>query len=178
MPGSLNNALLFLINSIFDLYLFILAVRLILAWSRADYFNPITRVVIQVTQPVIAPLRRVIPNYARIEFSTLVFMIFLEIVKISVISLLVMGGAPVVAVIITALVEFTRLILNTFFYAILVHVIMSWVSPGYSPLGQVLTQLSSPILRPCQRLIPPLGGLDLSPVIAMLGLQFVMILLR
>jgi YggT family protein len=177
MPGSLNNALLFLINTIFDLYLLVLCIRLILAWARADYFNPITHVVIQITQPVIAPLRRLIPNYARIEFSTLIFIIFVEIIKIYLLSLLLMGGAPIPAIILTALEAFIRLLLNTFFYAILLHVIMSWISPGHTPLGQVLTQLSSPILRPCQRIIPPLGGLDLSPVFAMIGLQFLIILL-
>jgi YggT family protein len=177
MTGSLNNAILFLINTLFDLYLFVLCIRLILAWSRADYFNPITRIIIQLTQPVIAPLRRLIPNYARIEFSTLVFIICLEIIKIYLLSLILMGGAPIVVIFITAIEAFIRLVLNTFFYAIILHVIMSWISPGYSPLGQVLTQLSAPILRPCQRLIPPLGGLDLSPVLALIGLQFLMILL-
>jgi YggT family protein len=177
MSGSLNNAVLFLINTVFDLYLFVLCIRLILAWSRADYFNPITRVIIQLTQPVIAPLRRLVPNYARIEFSTLLFIIFLEIIKIYLLSLLLMGGAPVFVIVITAIQALIRLILNTFFYAIILHVIMSWVSPGYSPLGQVLTQLSSPILRPCQRWVPPLGGLDLSPILALIALQFLMILL-
>jgi YggT family protein len=177
MPGSLNNAVLFLINTLFDLYLFVLCIRLILAWSRADYFNPITRIIIQLTQPIIAPLRRLIPNYARIEFSTLFFIIVLEMIKIYLLSLLIMGGAPIAIIFLTAIQAFIRLVLNTFFYAIIVYVILSWISPGYSPLGQVLTQLSSPILRPCQRLIPPIGGLDLSPILALIALQFLMILL-
>lgn len=177
MPGSLNNAILFLINTVFDLYLFVLCIRLILAWSRADYFNPITRVIIQLTQPIIGPLRRIIPNYARVEVSTLVFILFLEVAKIYVISLLMMGGAPIVMLLLASLEAFARLVLNTFFYAIIFYVILSWVNPGYSPLGQVLSQLSSPILRPCQRIIPPIGGLDLSPLVAIIGLQFLMILL-
>lgn len=177
MPASLNNAILFLINTVFDLYLFVLCIRLILAWSRADYFNPITRTIIQLTQPIIAPLRRLIPNYARIEFSTLTFIIFLEIIKIYILSLLLMADASITIIMIMALQSVIKLILNTFFYAIILHVILSWVRPGYSPLGQVLIQLSSPILRPCQRLIPPIGGLDFSPVLALIILQFLIILL-
>lgn len=177
MPGSLNNALLFLINTLFDLYLFILCARFILAWSRADYFNPITRIIIQMTQPIIAPLRRIIPNMGRMEFSTLVFIIFLEIVKIFLLIWLMIGSASLLAILLAALENTIKLFLNTFFYAIIVFVIMSWVSPGPSPLRQVLTQLSSPILRPCQRFIPPIGGLDISPIFALIVLQFFMILL-
>ena len=177
MPGSLNNALLFLLNTIFDLYLFVLCVRFILAWSHADYFNPITRMIIQITQPIIAPLRRFIPNSGRIECATLVFIIFLEVIKIFLLTWLIMGGASFAAILFTAMENTVKLFLNTFFYAIIVFAIMSWVSPGPSPLRQVLTQLSAPILRPCQRLVPPIGGLDISPIFALIALQFFMILL-
>src|SRR5580693_7808620 len=88
MYQSLNNTGLFLINSIFDLYLMVLCVRLILAYSRANYFNPITRFVITVTQPIIAPLRRYIPNYHGIEYATLFFILILSIIKYLIISAL------------------------------------------------------------------------------------------
>jgi YggT family protein len=177
MTDSLNNAVLFLINTLFDLYLFILCIRFILAWSRADYFNPITRIIIQLTQPVIAPLRRVIPNYQRIEGSTLIFIIFLEIIKICILSWLMIGIVTFIPVLLTALEHTIKLFLSTFFYAIIAFVIMSWISPGPSPLRQVLTQLSDPLLRPCQRIIPPIGGLDISPIFAIILIQFLTILL-
>jgi YggT family protein len=177
MPGSLNNALLFLITTLFNIYLFVLCARFILAWSRADYFNPITRTIIQMTQPIIAPLRYIIPNYGRMETSTLFFIVVLEIIKIYLLSWIIIGSVPFIAVFFTALENTLKLFLSTFFYAIIAFVIMSWVSPGPSPLRQVLSQLSTPVLRPCQRLIPPMGGLDLSPFFAVVILQFLMILL-
>lgn len=174
MYQSLNNTGIFLINSIFDLYLMVLCVRLILAYSRANYFNPIIRLVITITQPVIAPLRRYIPNYNGIEFSTLLFMVILATVKYLLISALFFTPPSLGLLFIGAIFSCVKLILSIFFYSILFGAILSFLTPGETPLSQVLSQLSSPILRPLQRLIPPVGGFDLSPIPALLVLQIFM----
>ncbi|MDA8562107.1 YggT family protein [Gammaproteobacteria bacterium] len=171
MYQSLNNTGFFLINSIFDLYLMILCVRLILAYSKANYFNPITRFIIVLTQPVIAPVRQYIPNYKRLETSTLLFMLALSILKIAIISYLFSNIPSVQILIIAGFLECVKLILNTLFYSILIAAILSFFSPQETPLTQILSQITSPILRPFQRLIPPVSGFDLSPIPVLLLLQ-------
>ena len=69
-------------------------------------------------------------------------------------------------------------VLTLMFWIILIRVLMSWVSPDpYNPLVRALYQITDPILRPAQRLIPPMGGLDLSPIVVLLGIQFIKIFL-
>lgn len=174
--GSLNNALVFLINSLFDMYLFVLCIRLILAWSRANYFNPITQFIIKITQPLVGPVRRMIPNFRGIECSTLVLIVLFEMIKVAILSLVLSGIPAVSALLSLSLVYTIRLILTTFFYAILVQALLSWFQPHYTPVSQLLTQITAPILRPLQRVIPPISGFDISPIPALLILQLLLIL--
>lgn len=177
MPQSLNNASLFLISTLFDLYLTVLVVRLILAWVKADYFNPVTRLIVQITNPVVIPLRKYIPTYSDVECSTLVLILVLEMIKYIIISLFFTGIPSISVLIIFSIRNAISLLLKTFFYAILINVILSWVQPGYSPLGQVTSQLSDPIMRPLRRVIPPVGGFDITPIPALLILQFLIMVI-
>ncbi len=179
MPATLNEAGLFLITILFDLYLFVLSARLLLFWVKADYFNPITHFVIRLTDPIITKLRRVLPNHRNLETSTLILILFLELSKLLLISLLfdAIPDIGMTAFVFLTLTNTLKLILGTFFYAILFHAILSWIQPGYSPISQILSQLSAPILRPLQRAIPPVAGFDLTPLFALILLQFIMILL-
>lgn len=178
MTNSLNTAALFLINTLFDLYLVVLMARMILAWVHADYYNPITQVIIKLTQPVISPLRRALPNFKGIELSTLIVILSLEVIKFFLIGLVTFGlPSNFFGLFILAGADTIKLLLNTFFYAIVLLAILSWVQQGYSPVARVLMQMASPIMRPFQRLIPPIGGFDLSPIPAMIFLQLLIILL-
>lgn len=177
MSGSLTNAGLFLVNTLFDLYLFILCIRLLLAWVRADYFNPMTHFVIKLTEPVITPLRRIVANRGNLEMSTLSFILFLEIIKFLLISLFFDSMPDFTTLLLLAISSTLKLILSTFFYAILLQAILSWIQPGYSPITQILAQLSSPILRPLQRLVPPVAGFDITAIPALIILQLLIILL-
>jgi YggT family protein len=177
MPESLNNAGVFLINSLFDLYIFVLVIRLILVKMRADYFNPLSQFIVKITQPVITPLRRIFPNVAHIELASLVLIFLLEIIKFYLIGLIMTGLPHITGVLILAIADILKTLLNTFFYAILMQIILSWVQPGYSPMGRVLSLITSPIMRPIQRIIPPIGGMDISPIPALLGIQCLIILL-
>ena len=146
-------------------------------WVRADYFNPFTQLIIKLTNPVITRLRRIIPNYRNLETSTLVFILFLEIIKFCLLSLFVVNMPNVVTLLYLTMAGALKLVISTFFYAILFHAILSWIQPGYSPIAKLLSQLSSPILRPLQRAIPPVAGFDLTPLFALIILQLAMILL-
>lgn len=176
MSNSFTNAGLFLINTLFDLYLFVLVARLILAWSRADSFNPITRFILNVT-PFIKPLRRVIPTYAGIEFATLAAIILLEVLKLFLLTWLMADFLDFVTLFMLAINNTLKLILNTFFYAIFIQAILSWIQPGYSPLTQILMYITEPLLRPLRRVIPPIGGFDITPIPALIILQLLIILL-
>jgi len=171
MISSLNNTGAFLINTIFDLYLMVLAARLILAFSKANYFNPITRFVITLTQPIINPIRRVIPNYDGIEFSTLLVILVLQLIKFSLIGAMFITMPAFDSLLIISITSSIKLILTLLFYSIMISAIMSLLTPNQTPFTQVLYELSSPFLRPFQRMIPPVGGFDISPIPALLILQ-------
>jgi len=178
MTTPIQDAELFLINTIFDLYLLILMIRFILCWVRSNYFNPITRFIINCTQPLVAPLRRILPTYSGIEFATLVWILIFATLKFFLVGLVIVGlpKAPA-GLLVLALATTLKLLLNTFFYAIFLQVILSWVQPGYSPIGELLSQVTSPIMRPIRRLVPSIGGIDISPIPALIILQLLLIVL-
>lgn len=177
MSSHFSEAGIFLVKALFELYLLILMVRLILAYVQANYFNPVTRFIVTLTQPLVAPVRRIIPNYRRIEFSTLLLIIIIELIKISLLFALIGVSTSAMVLPFIAIIETIKLLLQTFFYAILLQALMSWFQPGETPATQLLRQISDPILRPLQRLIPPIGGFDITPIPALLLLQLFLILL-
>jgi YggT family protein len=176
MQSPINNAGIFLISTLFDLYLFVLIMRLVLVATRVDYFNPLSQVVIKLTQKIITPLRRVIPNYKNIELATVVVLLGVEVIKFILLGLIIVGLPNPAGLIILAVADSLKSLVNLFFYAIIIQAIMSWVSTGHSPMTQVIHKITTPIIRPFQRIIPPMGGLDISPIPAMIALQLLLIL--
>ncbi|OGT45955.1 MAG: hypothetical protein A3E83_02635 [Gammaproteobacteria bacterium RIFCSPHIGHO2_12_FULL_41_20] len=175
MSSALNNSLLFLINTVFDLYLFVLVIRLVLVWIRADYYHPATQFIIKLTQVLITPLRRVLPNIKKLETATLVLILLLEILKYFLIISLSIGMPNILGLAILAVADVIKTFVNTFFYAILIQAVLSWIQP-YSPMAEVLYRFTSPLMRPIQRLIPPVANFDISPIPAMIGLQLLLML--
>lgn len=172
---TLNTAGLFLVSSLFDIYLMILALRIILVFVRSDFYNPLSQLVIKLTQFLVNPLRRIIPNVAHVELSCLVIFFIFEIVKFYLICLMTSGEPHVIGLLLLALADGVKHFLNIFFYAILAVAILSWIHATYSPIMNILIKISSPVLRPFQRLIPPVAGFDISPIPAMLVLQLLII---
>jgi len=169
-------AVLFLIETLFGLYLTILAVRFILAYEHANYFNPITRFIITVTQSIVSPVRRILPNIGRLEVSTLFLIFILVIIKLLLIFLIVQQHFTISLFLYIIIREVINLFLKTFFYAILIFSILSWVHIDATPLMQVLSQLSAPVLRPLRKIIPPIAGFDISSLVALILIQVLMIL--
>ena len=176
MPDTLNNGLIFLISTVFDIYLFILIARVLLVWAGASYYDPISQFVIKLTSVIVNPIRKIIPNVKNIEMASLVLILILEVIKFLLISTLTIGMPTIVGLIVLSFGDTLKLIIQCFFYAILLQAIMSWVQP-YSPVNQLLFRITAPIMRPIQRVIPPIGGFDISPIPAMIGLQFLLIIL-
>jgi YggT family protein len=176
MSPAVQEALIFLVNAIFTFYIFVLLIRFILAWVRADYYNPIAQFFIKLTQPVIAPLKRIIPNYKNFELSTIVLVILVELMKFSAAAYLKNINLGLSNMMLLTLADIFGTLFNIFFYAILIQAISSWFNQGYSTMSELLSKVTSPIMRPLHRVIPPVGGIDLSPVAAMILLQFLNIL--
>lgn len=176
MSDTMRRALMFLIDTLFNLYLFILVVRLVLAWVRSDYFNPVTQFVVKMTDIFVRPLRRIFPNIKNLETATLVLILVIEMVKFFLITFISYGFPNLLGLPILASADLLYLILQTFTYAIILQAILSFVQPA-SPLLHVLYRFSSPIMRPIQRLVPPVGGIDLSPIPALIILQLMGIVL-
>jgi YggT family protein len=176
MSPAVQEALIFLVNAVFSSYIFILLIRFILAWVRADYFNPVSQFFIKLTQPLVGPLRRVIPNYKNGELATLVLVILFELIKFNAAAYLKNMSFTFSTLLLLTLADMAGTILNIFFYAILIQALSSWFHQGYSPMTEVLHKITSPIMRPLHRIIPPIGGIDVSPVAAMILLQFLNIL--
>ena len=170
-----DSAGLFLITTLFDLVSFIFILRIVLVWARADYHNPISQFVYKLTQFIIGPLRRVVPNYKNIEFASVIIVIVLAMVKYSLLGLLLFGRAHPAGLVILASADILKSVLNLFFYAILLQAIMSWVQSGYSPILYLLNQITLPLMRPFQRIIPPISGMDITPIPVMILLQLMII---
>jgi len=172
-----TNPLIFLIQTLFGLYIAVVVIRFLLQWVRADFYNPISQFVVKVTSPVLNPLRRVIPGYAGLDLSALALAWLLEAVELALLSFLLGLGHNPLWALGWAVPALVGLVINIFLFAILVRVILSWVNPDpYNPAVSLLDRLTDPIMRPAQRLIPPIGGIDLSPMAAMIGLVLLQML--
>lgn len=174
--SGIHDGVLFLIKTFFDLYLFILVIRVLLAFAGASYFDPITQFVVKCSDFLVKPVRRVIPNISGIEVSTVVIIFALEFVKFALIAALTDSLYSIAGIAVIALADTIGKFLLAQFYAIIMQVILSWVQPG-SPMNSILYRINAPIMRPIQRLVPTIGGIDISPIPAMILLQLLIILI-
>jgi YggT family protein len=169
----------YLIDAIISIVLFFFLLRFLLQLSRADFRNPIARGTMQLTNWLILPLRKVLPPIGRVDTASIVAVLLVAGTGIGLASLIAGVGLPPADVwLIRTLRMLASNILLLYLIAILVSVVISWVSPGgYSPAQALIDVLTAPILRPIRRLLPPIGGFDFSPVVALLAIQFLRILL-
>ena len=137
---------------------------------------------LRATNPLLAPLRRIIPGYRGLDIASLVLILILIVAKALMLLTIQTGGLPAgigPQLLVYTLRELASLILDYVFWAVLVRVILSWVAPDPSnPVVRVVIQITEPLMAPVRRLLPDMGGLDLSPLIVLLGVQFVKILFQ
>ena len=168
-----------LIQTFFSLYITVILLRLLLQLARAAFYNPISQFLVRATAPVLKPLRRVIPGFFGIDFSSIVLALVLQMLATSL--LLAIAGYGMVNplfLLIWAVLGCIGIIVNIYFVGIIVSIILSWVSPGsYNPAVILLHQLTEPVMAPFRQIIPPLGGLDLSPIFVFLVIKVVQIIL-
>jgi len=176
MPNAIHTALLFLIETLCSLYLFVLMIRIVLVWIRSDYFNPLTQFIVKLTNAFVKPLRRILPNIYRLELASVVLAFLLGLIKFSLLAYLNVGLANVLGLSVLSLGDMLATLLQVFTYAILLQALLSFVQP-FSPINIILHRFTAPIMQPLQRIIPPIAGLDLSPIPALIGLQLLSILI-
>jgi YggT family protein len=178
MSGYLTNPINFLIQTIFGLYILAVMLRFMLQLVRADFYNPVSQFLVKITNPPLKLFRRLIPGLGGIDLASLILAWLLKSVEILLIILVGGGAANLVGPLIWALPELLDLVINIFLFGILIQVILSWVSPGnYNPAIGLLYSLTAPVLRPAQKLLPPMGGIDISPMLAMIALFLLKMLL-
>jgi YggT family protein len=173
-------ALIYLLETLLSLAALAMLLRLLLQWVRADFRNPLARALVQITSPLLVPLRRLLPAVGRIDTASVVLLLAFVLLKVAVAWLLSgLGLPPVLVWLRLAVSELLQLLLWTYFFAIFIYALLSLIAQGsYSPAQALLATLCEPVLGRIRRVIPPLGGLDLSPLWAGIAIQALLILLR
>ncbi|PKH03625.1 hypothetical protein CXF72_05290 [Psychromonas sp. MB-3u-54] len=166
------NAVHFLANTLFDLYIMIVLLRIWLQVARADFYNPFSQFIIKATQPVVGPLRKIIPGLGGWDLATIVFAFAVACLKITTLSLIVGDAINPVVILIFGLIILIKAVFKILFWVLILRAILSWVSRGNNPIEAVMIQLTEPLLAPIRRFMPQMGGLDLSMLVVLIGLQF------
>lgn len=166
------DALVFLINAIFGLYAGAIMLRFLLQCVRANFYNPLAQAVVKVTNPLLLPLRRIIPGWHNLDIAALVLMFAVELLNVLLLLLILGITVAPLYLLYWTLIKLLSLLINLYFFSILLQALLSWVNQGgYDPVSGLLKPLNAPLLRPVRRILPPLGGLDFSPLVVMLLLQ-------
>lgn len=171
------DAMNFLINIAFDLFIIVALLRLWLQLVRADFYNPVSQFVVRATNPLVQPMRRLIPMIGQLDLASLVLALLLGTAKVVTLSALngftispvqigIFGGLSVLAQ-----------ALDLLFWIVIIRALLSWFSRGYNPMEAILHQLTEPLMAPLRRLLPPMGGLDLSAMLLIIIIIFVQRLL-
>lgn len=168
-----SNPFLFLIETLFDLYIIVLMLRFLLQQLGADFYNPVSQFIVRATSPVVIPVRRIVPGFGGFDVATIVLIIAFIGLKAVLVSTLQGYGVSLVGLLLYSVREFLTLAINVFMFAIILQAILSWVNPDpYNPVYSILHSITAPVLRPVQRMLPQMGGLDLSPLFVLIALMF------
>ncbi|MEI7993605.1 MAG: YggT family protein [Methylococcaceae bacterium] len=168
----MTDPIIFLIDTLFSLYILAVLLRFLLQWCGADFYNPISQFLVKVTHPPLKILRRFVPSIGKIDTSSLVLVLTLQM--LSDFSILLLKGVTINigALTILSITQLISLLINVLVFAVFARALLSWVNPGaFNAAASILATLTEPLLELCRKLIPSLGGIDLSPLAALLLLQ-------
>ncbi len=181
MNDVASNVSAFLVHTLFTLYIAALMLRMLLALVRADFYNPLSQFLVTVTNPVLIPVRRVIPSIARVDTASVLLMLVLKMLELALLAMIA-GGAPSFPVLfVIAVLQLAELLIQIFIFALIVQAVISWVAPSQAyenPAVSILRDLTRPLLRPVRSVLPPIGMVDLSPMVVIIGLYVLLIVLR
>lgn len=176
-PGYLSSPMAFLVDITFSLYIMAVMLRFLLQWARADFYNPLAQFLVRITQPVLHPFRRVIPGWGGIDLPALVVMVLLQMLALALLMIIAGVSPRIDYLILRTPAELISLLLNIYLIAIFMRVLLSWINPhGYNPAMTIILSLTEPVMRPFRAIIPPIAGIDLSPLAAIVAIQVVRML--
>jgi YggT family protein len=172
-------AVLFILNALLTLVVVAFLLRALMPLVRADFRNPLGQAVLQFTDPLVRPLRRVLGSAGRVDVASIVAVLLVQFASTALLRLVAGAGFTFTVTLVAALRMLAQTVLSLFSVALLAYVVLSWIAPGaYSPATRMLGALCEPLLRPVRRVIPPIAGLDLAPVFVLIGLQALQLVLR
>ena len=178
MNGSSTNAFSFLVGTLLDLYITAVLLRLMLQWVRADFYNPVCQFLVKITNPLIVPLRRVIPSIKRLDTASVVLLLALEFFSVWVASRISSNPLDIQQILVFSLMKLFATLMMTWFFLIIAGVILSWVGARMQhPVVPLVYQLTEPVLAPIRKVIPPIAGIDLSPLFALIAIRFLLLLI-
>lgn len=169
-----DNPFVFLIDTLFDIYIAILLLRFLLQYVGADFYNPISQFIVKATQKPVFIARRFVPGFRGLDMATLVLVLIFILLKLTVLHAI--GGIQpsIASIVIQGFYDLIQLVIDIFIIAIFVQAILSWINPDpYNPVSGLLRSLTSPILSPIRKRLPNMGGFDFSPIIGLIGLMFI-----
>ncbi|WP_434926823.1 YggT family protein [Shewanella sp. HL-SH8] len=170
------NAMSFLVSTLFDLYLMVVILRFWLQLVKADFYNPFSQFVVKATQPIVAPMRRVIPSIGSIDTASLLLALIVVILKMLVLTFIAGAGIDIATLLLFSVVSVLKNAGVLLFWMLLIRAVLSWFNQGYNPIVMIMSQLTDPILAPIRKVIPAIGGLDLSVLVLFIAMNFINIL--
>ena len=177
---AINEISLYLIQTATGIYLLIMLLRFILQLVLADFYNPISQFLVRATNPLVLPLRRLLPARGRFDPASLILAILIQ--WLGIIALLWMSGAalPAISLMLAwSVVGVLGLLVKIYFFALLGMIILSWIAPGASnPAIYLMYQITEPVMAPFRSVLPAMGGLDFSPILVFILINIVQIALR
>lgn len=180
MTNGLINVAIFLISTIFSLYAFIVLLRFFLQWVKADFYNPVSQMIMKATNAVVLPLRRVVPGFFHLDWSCVVVVYLLFLIEDLLIGLLKGYGLDPLFIFVKPLLDMPFAIINLFVYLIVIRAIASWfIQGGYNPIFVAIYQITEPLLSRARKIIKPTAaGFDFSPIIVLVVLFCIQIFLQ
>ncbi|PCS23392.1 YggT family protein [Candidatus Enterovibrio escicola] len=168
------NSMYFLISTLLDLYIVIVLFRVWLQWSHADFYNPFSQFVVKITQPVVTPLRRIIPSIGGFDLASVLFVYVLCIGQSFVLQMIMLSAILPFneSYLLIGLITMVKTAGKLLFWVLIIRSLLSWVNQGRHPIQIVIIQLTEPLVAPIRRRLPSLGGLDLSILVPIIMLQF------
>jgi YggT family protein len=155
----------------------VVILRFWLQLAKADFYNPFSQFIVKATHPVLAPMRRILPSVGSIDTASIVLALLVVLVKMLVLTLLAGAAIEILTLLLFSLISVVKEAGVLLFWLILIRALLSWFNQGHNPIVMMITQLTEPVLAPARRIIPPMGGLDLSVLLVIIGLNFVNMLL-
>ncbi len=178
--GALNEILVYLLQTFLSLFLLLVMLRFLLQLVRADFYNPISQFLVKVTNPLILPLRKLVPGLWGLDLAALLLLVLVQIAGIA--AMLFLNGFALpnpLLLLLWSVLGIAGLLVNFYFFALLAVIILSWIAPGsHNPVIYLLHQVTEPVMAPFRRLLPAMGGMDFSPILVFIGINVVQIMLR